>query len=71
MDAIKTIADGIRAERKEALEQKKPASKDDVVAAVSPEAAKKTEEPKTEPKAEPPAEGDTAGPEEPADDNKE
>ena len=68
MDAIKTIADGIRAERKEALEQKKPASKDDVVAAVAPQAEKKAEEPK----AEPTAEGDPAGQEEPADDeNKE
>lgn len=68
MDPIKTIADGIRAERKEALEQKQPASKDDVVQAVAPSTDKKAQEPE----AEQATEDKAAGQGKPADDeNKE
>lgn len=49
MDAIKAIADGIRAERKAELEKSTAATAADVVQAVAPQQAEKAPEPKTEP----------------------
>lgn len=71
MDAIKAIADGIRAERKAEAEKSTAATAADVVQAVAPQQAEKAPEPETKP-----AEDNTAGAEEakpaaPEDDKKE
>ena len=71
MDAIKAIADGIRAERKAAEEKSTAATAADVVQAVAPQQAEKAPESETEP-----AEGNKAGsegtpPAAPEDDTKE
>lgn len=47
MDAIKAIADGIRAERKAELEKSTAATAADVVQAVAPQQAEKAPEPET------------------------
>lgn len=49
MDAIKAIADGIRAERKAELEKSTAATAADVVQAVAPQQTEKSPEPETEP----------------------
>lgn len=71
MDAIKAIADGIRAERKAEIEKSTAATAADVVQAVAPQQAEKAPEPETKP-----AEDDKAGsegtpPAAPEDDTKE
>lgn len=72
MDAIKAIADGIRAERKAEIEKSTAATAADVVQAVAPQ---QTDKKAPEPEAEP-AEGNNAGtegtpPAAPEDDTKE
>lgn len=49
MDAIKAIADGIRAERKAELEKSTESTAADVVQAVAPQQAEKAPEPETKP----------------------
>lgn len=72
MDAIKAIADGIRAERKAEAEKSTAATAVDVVQAVAPQQAEETPEPETNP-----AEGNNntgaeeANPAAPEDDKKE
>lgn len=72
MDAIKAIADGIRAERKAAIEKSTAATAADVVQAVAPQqAAEKAPEPEAKPAEDNKAGAEDVKPEAPEDDTKE
>lgn len=71
MDAIKAIADGIRAERKAEAEKSTAATAADVVQAVAPQQAEKAPEPEAKPAEDNNAGAEEMKPEAPEDDKKE
>lgn len=71
MDAIKAIADGIRAERKAELEKSTAATAADVVQAVAPQQAEKAPEPEAKPAEESKSGAEDVKPEVPEDEKKE